>query len=159
MQRRQMIQVGGWLACGGATAPVWAHHGWSSFDQNRPIYLEGRAVEVAWRDPHAELVLEVPESLAVPNNLASRTVPAQTAGIDGTALLARAVVPMRRDRRWEIELAPLFRLELWKVPELSAGQALSLVGFTFKDEKGGPVLRAEYLFLNGATYGLRSSPA
>lgn len=159
MQRRQMIQVGSWLACGGAIAPAWAHHGWSSFDQNRPIYLEGRAVEVAWRNPHAELVLEVPESLAVPNNLASRMVPAQTAGIDGTALLARAVVPSRRDRRWEVELAPLFRLGLWQVPELRAGQALSLVGFTFKDEKGGPVLRAEYLFLNGVTYGLRSSPA
>jgi hypothetical protein len=116
-------------------------------------------VEVAWRNPHAELVLEVPENLAVPNDLASRMVPAQTAGVDGTALLARAVVPTRRDRRWEVELAPLFRLGLWQVPELRVGQALSLLGFTFKDEKGGPVLRAEYLFLNGVTYGLRSSPA
>ena len=159
MQRRQMIQAGGWLACGSAILPAWAHHGWSSFDQNRPIYLEGRAVEVAWRNPHAELVLEVPENLVVSSNLASRTVPAQTAGIDGAALLARAVVPTRRDRRWEVELAPLFRLGLWQVPELRAGQALSLLGFTFRDEKGGPVLRAEYLFLNGVTYGLRSSPA
>jgi len=158
MQRRQLIQVGGWLACGGAIAPAWAHHGWSSFDQNRPIYLEGRAVEVAWRNPHAELVLEVPEGMGVPNDLAARQVPAQTAGIDGAALLARAVAPTRRDRRWEVELAPLFRLGLWQVPELRVGQALSLVGFTFKDEKGGPVLRAEYLFLNGLTYGLRSSP-
>jgi hypothetical protein len=84
---------------------------------------------------------------------------AQTAGIDGVALLARAVVPMRRDRRCEVELAPLFRLGLWRAPELRVVQTLSLVGFTFKEEKGGPVLRAEYLFLNGVTYGLRSSPA
>jgi hypothetical protein len=27
--------------------PAWAHHGWSSFDQNRPIYLEGKATKVA----------------------------------------------------------------------------------------------------------------
>jgi hypothetical protein len=114
---------------------------------------------VAWRNPHAELVLEVPEGMVVPNDLATRTVPAQTAGIDGAALLARAVAPMRCDRRWEVELAPLFRLGLWRAPELRVVQTLSLVGFTFKEEKGGPVLRAEYLFLNGVTYGLRSSPA
>ena len=159
MQRRQMIQVGGWLACGGVIAPAWAHHGWSSFDQNRPIYLEGQAVEVAWRNPHAELVLEVPEGMGVPSDLAARPVPAQTAGIDGAVLLARAVAPTRRDRRWEIELAPMFRLGLWQVPEIRVGQTVALVGFTFKEEKGDPVLRGEYLFLNGKTYGLRSSPA
>ena len=32
-----------------------AHHGWSSFDQDRAVYLEGRAAKVAWRNPHAEL--------------------------------------------------------------------------------------------------------
>lgn len=159
MQRRQMIQWGGWLACGGAMAPAWAHHGWSSFDQSRPIYLEGRAVEVAWRNPHARLLLEVSEGMGVPNNLAARPVPPQTASIDGAGLLARAVVPTRRDRRWEIELAPMFRLGLWQVPEIRVDQAVALVGFTFKDERGDPVLRGEYLFLNGVTYGLRSSPA
>ena len=30
-----------------------AHHGWSSFDQDRPIYLEGTARDVKWRNPHA----------------------------------------------------------------------------------------------------------
>ena len=47
-----LVGLGGW---GGA---AWAHHGWSSFDQERPIYLEGRAADVKWRNPHAELVLE-----------------------------------------------------------------------------------------------------
>ena len=159
MQRRQMIQMGGLWTCGGLITPAWAHHGWSSFDQNRPIYLEGRAVVVTWRNPHAELMLEVPEVMGVPNDLAARKVPAQTADLDGAALLARAVVPTRRDRRWDVELAPMFRLGLWQVPEIRAGQTVALVGFTFKDEKGDPVLRGEYLFLNGMTYGLRSSPA
>jgi hypothetical protein len=159
MQRRQVMQAGGLLALGAAVRPAWAHHGWSSFDQDRPIYLEGRAVSVAWRNPHAELVLEVPEGLVLPSDLATRSVPAQTAGVNGPALLARAVVPTRRDRRWEIELAPMFRLGLWQVPEIRVGQALSMLGFTFKEEKGDPVLRVEYLFLDGKTYGLRSSPA
>jgi hypothetical protein len=159
MQRRQVMQAGGVLALGAVWRPVWAHHGWSSFDQGRPIYLEGRAASVAWRNPHAELVLEVPEALSVPRDLATRAIPAQTAAVDGPALLAKAVVPTRKDRRWDIELAPMFRLGLWQVPEIQVGQAVSMVGFTFKEEKGDPVLRVEYLFLDGKTYGLRSSPA
>ena len=159
MQRRQMMQAGGALALGGVLNPAFAHHGWSSLDQSRPIYLEGRAVSVAWRNPHAELVLEVPRGLSLPADLAGRALPAQTAAVDGPALLAKAVVPTRRDRRWEIELAPMFRLGLWQVPEIRVGQALSVVGFTFNGEKGDPVLRVEYLFLDGKAYGLRSSPA
>lgn len=159
MQRRQMMQAGGVLALGTLLNPVFAHHGWSSFDQGRPIYLEGRAVSVAWRNPHAELVLEVPQGLSLPPDLADRSLPAQTAAVDGPALLARAVLPTRRDRRWEVELAPMFRLGLWQVPEIRVGQALSVVGFTFLGEKGDPVLRVEYLFLDGKAYGLRSSPA
>jgi hypothetical protein len=159
MQRRQIMQAGGVLALGGVLTPAFAHHGWSSFDQGRPIYLEGQAVSVAWRNPHAELVLEVPQGLSLPSDLVGRALPAQTAAVDGPALLAKAVVPTRRDRRWEVELAPMFRLGLWQVPEIRVGQALSMVGFTFIGEKGGPVLRVEYLFLDGKAYGLRSSPA
>jgi len=159
MQRRQVIRAGGVLALTGAAPAAFAHHGWSSFDQDRPIYLQGRAASVAWRNPHAELVLEIPEGLTLPPDLAQRPVPPQTAGVDGAALLAKAVLPTRRERRWEVELAPLFRLGQWKVPEIAVGQRLELVGFTFKEERGAAVLRAEYLFLEGRVYGLRSSPA
>ncbi len=136
-----------------------AHHGWSSFDQTRPIWLEGRAAQVAWRNPHAELKLEVPGDAKLPADLASRGVPAQSAGVDGKALLAAAQLPKRRDKVWDIELAPLTRLQAWAVPEIKPGTALAVLGFTFTDEKGGAVLRAEYLFLDGKAYGLRSSPA
>lgn len=159
MQRRDVIQAGVALGLGGWGAVARAHHGWSSFDQDRPLYLEGRAANVRWRNPHAELVLEVPETLRLPPDLAQRSLPPQTAAIDGPALLAKTVLPTRRDRRWEIELAPLFRLGQWQMPEIKNGTPLSVVGFTFKDEKGEAVLRAEYLFLDGKTYGLRSSPA
>ena len=60
---------------------------------------------------------------------------------------------------WEIELAPLTRMEAWQVAEIKPGTELSVLGFTFNDEKGEPVLRAEYLWVGGKAYGLRSSPA
>ena len=58
MQRRALLAA---LPALGSL-PALAHHGWSSFDQDRPIYLSGKAVKVAWRNPHAELQLELPEN-------------------------------------------------------------------------------------------------
>jgi hypothetical protein len=136
-----------------------AHHGWSSFDQSRPIWLEGKAIKVAWRNPHAELTLELPAELKLPADLAGRKLPPQAAAVDGPALLKATQLPTRKDRRWEIELAPLTRMEAWKVPEIKVGDTLGVLGFTFIGEKGDAILRAEYLFLGGQVYGLRSSPA
>lgn len=159
MQRRHLMLATLASPALGLPLVARAHHGWSSFDQDRPIYLEGRATQVKWQNPHAELMLEVPAGLKVPADLAQRTLPAQTAPVDGKALLARAVVPTRKDRKWEIELAPPTRMEAWKVAEIKPGTTLSVVGFIFKEEKGEPILRAEYLFVDGKAYGLRSSPA
>lgn len=140
--------------------PSWAHHGWSSFDQNRPIYLEGKASKVAWRNPHVELQLELPAGgLKLPPDLGTRNLPAQSAPVDGPALLKAAQLPLRKDRQWEIELAPLSRMQAWAVPEIKVGDALAMIGFTFAGEKGQAILRVEYLFAGGKTYGLRSSPA
>jgi hypothetical protein len=136
-----------------------AHHGWSSFDQGRPIWLEGRAAKVAWRNPHAEMELELPADHRLPADLAQRAVPPQSAGVDGAALLKAAQLPTRKDRRWQIELAPLSRMQAWKVPEIKVGDAVGVLGFTFAAEQGEPILRAEYLFLGGKVFGLRSSPA
>ena len=78
--------------------PAWAHHGWSSFDQARPLYLEGRVAQVAWRNPHVELKLDLPaDGLKLPPDLATRSLPAQTAPVDGAALLKAAQLPTRRD--------------------------------------------------------------
>ena len=157
MNRRDLINAAAGFA--GATAmPAWAHHGWSSLDQSRPIYLEGKAAKVAWRNPHAEVQLDLPAEPKLPADLATRAVPAQSAAIDGAALLKAAQLPTRKDTRWEIELAPLTRMQAWGVPEIKAGDSLALLGFTFTGEKGDAVLRAEYLFFAGKVYGLRSSP-
>jgi hypothetical protein len=45
------------------------------------------------------------------------------------------------------------------VPPLRDGDTLAVLGFTFAGERGEALLRAEYLFLGGRTYGLRSAPA
>ena len=155
MQRRALIAMPVLISL-----PAWSHHGWSSFDQNRPLYLAGQVSRVAWRNPHAELQLELPvEGLKLPADLASRSLPAQTAPVDGVALLKAAQLPTRKDSRWEVELAPLSRLQAWAVPEIKLGDALAMLGFAFAGEKGEPVLRVEFLFAAGKTYGLRSSPA
>lgn len=158
LTRRHLVLMGAAAPLLGALRPAMAHHGWSSFDQNRPIYLEGRVAKVRWQNPHAEFDLEVPAGLKLPADLAQRALPAQSAPVDGKALLAKATLPTRRDRVWEIELAPLTRMEAWKVAPLQPGAMVSVLGFTLIDEKGDAVLRAEYLFVNGQTYGLRSSP-
>jgi len=153
---RRLLLAGAALA---ALRPAWAHHGWSSFDQTRPLYLEGRAVEVAWRNPHVELQLEVAPDLKLPADLAGRALPAQSAPVDGAALLKAATLPTRKDRRWEIELAPLFRMQAWQVPEIQVGDTVGVLGFTFAGEKGEAILRGEFVFVGGKAYGLRSSPA
>lgn len=154
LQRRHVI-----LAAATMPLVARAHHGWSSFDADRPVYLEGSVRQVRLQNPHAELELELPADLKLPADLAQRPVPAQTSPVDGKALLAKAALPTRKDRRWEVELAPLTRMQAWQVPQIQPGGFVSVVGFALREVKGGAVLRAEYLFMDGKTYGLRSSPA
>ena len=155
MQRRHFMIATPLLAAW----PAWAHHGWSSFDQARPVYLEGIARKVAWRNPHVEFDLELRADLKLPADLAKRQMPVQTAPVDAPKLLAQAQLPTRKDKVWQIELAPLTRLQAWQVDDIKPGTAVAVLGFTFHGEKGDPVLRAEYLWVAGKAYGLRSSPA
>lgn len=141
------------------TGAARAHHGWSSFDLARPLWIEGRATRVVWRNPHAELELDVGPDPRLPPDLAQRVLPAQAAAVDGPRLLREARLPTRRDRRWLVELAPLTRLQAWKVTPVREGDSVGVLGYTFADERGDAVLRAEYLFSGGGVAGLRSSPA
>ncbi len=155
MQRRFLLLAAAALPL----RPALAHHGWSSFDQGRPVYLAGMARKVAWRNPHVEFDLEIAPDLKLPADLARRPVPPQSSPVDGAGLLARAELPRRKDKLWHIECAPLTRMEAWKVAEIRNGDAVAMVGFTFAGEQGEAILRVEYLFAGGGTYGLRSSPA
>lgn len=155
--RRRLLTAAAIAGLG--VSPARAHHGWSGFDADRPLYLQGRAARVRWQNPHAQLELEIPAGLKLPADLAKRPVPAQQAAVDGSALLSKAAVPRRTERVWTIELAPLTRMQAWKVPEIKPGDAVEVVGFGYPNDQGEPVLRAEFLFLGGQVYALRSSPA
>ncbi len=71
-------------------APAFAHHGWSSFDQDRPYYLQGTVKSVRWANPHAEAVIEVKADVAVPADLATRPLPKQSQNVDAAAIAAKA---------------------------------------------------------------------
>ena len=156
--RRQV--VGGLAALALSSHPVaWAHHGWSSFNQDQPLYLEGFARQVRWRNPHAEFMLEPDPGIQLPPDLARRSVPAQSAPVDAAQVLARSSLPARQAARWEIELAPLFRMSQWQVPEIREGERVAVVGFGLREQGATPLLRAEFLFLQTRAFPMRSSPA
>jgi hypothetical protein len=141
-------------------APAIAHHGWSSFDQDKPVYLEGKVKSVRWGNPHAEAVIEVTAGMTVPADLPGRTVPAQTQRVDGAAVLSKARAPAAPAGEWELEFAPLHRMQAWGLTEPpKIGDRIEVIGYTAPDIGKGRLMRVEYLFINGKAHGLRSSPA
>ena len=136
---------------------VSAHHGWSSFDETKPIYLEGVVKSVKWQNPHAEVMLEVNRA-APPAALARFAIPKQSAIVDAVTVIASAKAPTRKDAVWEVEFAPITRMDAWKVAPIKAGEKIAVIGYTFKDEKGTATLRVEFLIGNGKVTPLRSAP-
>jgi hypothetical protein len=139
---------------------AWAHHGWSSFDETKPVYIEGVVKSVKWENPHAEVVLEVAEKLAVPADLAKRSFPRQVSPTVTPDLVAKATAPKSSKGAWQVELAPLTRMEAWglKTP-LKAGDKLSMIGFV-KQQGNEKLMRVEILYTpDGKAFGLRSAPA
>lgn len=156
--RRSILAASAALAIGLATSAALAHHGWSSFDEQQPLYLAGTVESVRWENPHAILSLDPDEGLALPTDLARRTAPEQQAPVDGARVLSTATLPNAVDGSWEIELAPLTRMSAWQVPTLEAGARIEVVGYTFPGQRGDRVMRVEYLFVDGKAYALRSLP-
>lgn len=146
------------LALGCLATGALAHHGWSSFDEQTPLYLAGTVESVRWENPHAILTLDPDDGLVLPSDLSTRSAPEQQAPVDGARVLADAKLPDAVDAAWEIELAPLTRMSAWQVPTLEPGARVEVVGYTFPDQRGERTMRAEYLFVDGKTYGLRSLP-
>lgn len=135
-----------------------AHHGWSSFDQDKPVYLEGRVKTVRWSNPHAEVVITVDGALKLPADLTRRSPPAQSQNVDGAAVLAKTRLPEAAAGDWTIEFAPLFRMNAWGIRELKVGDRIEVVGYVAPAIGNGRLLRVEYLFSDGKIYALRSSP-
>ena len=109
MKRRYFV----YLTIGALLAtPVLAHHGWSSFDQDKPLYLSGTLTQVRWQNPHTEVMLRV-DATKLPEGVASRTVPAQQQSVDGAGILKKVQVPANAAGVWEVEFAPLSRMQAW----------------------------------------------
>ena len=154
MQRRSPLAA----ALIAVALPVLAHHGWSSFNQDQPLYLAGTVKSVQWRNPHVEAVVAVADDLKLPADLAQRKMPAQRQFVDSAALLAKTRAPADAAGDWEIEFAPLSRMEAWGITPLRVGDRIDLIGYA--GVPGKPkLLRVEYLIVAGQAYGLRSAPA
>lgn len=150
----------GWMLGAAVAIPAFAHHGWSSFDSTKPIYLEGVVKAVRWQNPHAELVIEVARGITRPTDLEQRPFPKQQNPSVTPDLVAKAALPSQPSGEWTLELAPLTRMEAWDVREpVKAGQRVVAIGLA-KLEGRGRVMRVEILYLpDGRAVGLRSSPA
>ena len=155
MRRRNFVYLvsGALLA-----APVLAHHGWSSFDQDKPLYLSGTLTQVRWQNPHIEVMLRA-DAVKLPEGIATRPVPAQQQSVDGAGILKKVQVPTNAAGVWEIEFAPLSRMQAWGLSQpLKVGDRIEVIGYGLADDRNKRLLRAEYLFVNGKAYACRSSP-
>jgi hypothetical protein len=141
-------------------ATVLAHHGWSSFDQDKPVYLQGTIKSVRWSNPHAEAVIQVTPDVKVPTDLATRPLPKQSQTVDAAGISKKVQLPPNPVGDWQLEFAPMTRMQAWGMgTSPKVGDRIEVIGYTGPVEDGRRVLRAEYLFLDGRTAGLRSSPA
>jgi hypothetical protein len=95
MQRRDVLKIGLVLPATGWVSIASAHHGWSSFDQDRPLYLEGRVTKVVWQNPHAELELELPAALRLPpDSLSGLCLRSQRRSMERYCWLRRSCQPV-----------------------------------------------------------------
>ncbi len=157
MDRRLFLL--GTLAAGTVPLLARAHHGWSGFDTATPMYLAGTVKRSKWQNPHVELIVTPDDRLTLPADLAARQLPAQSANVDGAALLARTRLPPRASGDWTLELAPLFRVNAWRIPEIGGGERIEAVGYILRMANAPAYMRVEYLFHAGSAYALRSGPA
>lgn len=158
MNRRQFVIA---MPLVGVAPALFAHHGWSSFDETKPLYFSGKVTSMKWQNPHVELVISMTANVALPADLAKRAAPPQAQPVDGGRIFASAALPKARGE-WTLELAPLTRVDAWKVAKPNVGDLIAAVGYTFKDEKmhdGKHIARVEYLIIGDKSFGLRSMPA
>jgi hypothetical protein len=147
-------------AVAAALAPLiaQAHHGWSSFDQERPLYLAGTVEAVKWENPHVVLTVRPADTLAVPADLAMRSMPAQEQPVDAAAILPRTTAVSDVSGTWTVELAPLPRMQAWDVSAIAPGTSVELVGYSFPADRAERIMRVEFLLIDGKAYSIRSMP-
>ncbi len=139
-------------------APAEAHHGWSSYDLSRPVYVVGTVAQVIWQNPHVEVILDVPAGIRLPADLAQTPIPDFLERVGGRETLQKARLPAQPAKRWTLELAPISRMMQYGANRRAqVGETAAFVGYisrTVCDE-----MRIEIvIFGDGETQGLRSTP-
>jgi len=97
--------------------PVFAHHGFSAFEMDKNVTYAGAVVEYNWQNPHAHIIVKVPEGASDPTTV-------------GT---------------WDIEgAAPsIMARQGWNKATYRAGDAITLVAHPLKNgEKGASLFYA-----------------
>ncbi|MGD9618111.1 MAG: DUF6152 family protein [Alphaproteobacteria bacterium] len=124
-----------------------AHHGWSSYNTQAPLYLEGTVAEVHWRNPHPELVVVI-EAPAQPVDPSRVTLPSD-AGADLRDALSRATPAA--PGRYTVHLPPIPRLQRAGVTAPpQAGERFVAIAYASCSEAG--TARAGFAgFANGSS--------
>lgn len=71
------------------TLPALAHHGWSEYDQGKPLVITGKVVESGYEHPHGHITLESPGKtwrvvLAPPSRMQARGLAPEAIKIGAT---------------------------------------------------------------------------
>lgn len=69
--------------------PAFAHHGWSEYDQGKPLTLTGKVTESGYEHPHGHISLETPGKtwrvvLAPPSRMQARGLPREDIKVGAT---------------------------------------------------------------------------
>ena len=69
--------------------PAFAHHGWSEYDQEKPLTLTGKVKESGYEHPHGYIRLETPGKtwlvvLAPPSRMQNRGLPREDIKVGST---------------------------------------------------------------------------
>jgi len=77
------------IAAALCTLPAYAHHGWSEYDQEKPLTLTGKVVDSGYEHPHGHIRLETPAKtwlvvLAPPSRMQNRGLPREEIKVGST---------------------------------------------------------------------------
>jgi hypothetical protein len=69
--------------------PAFAHHGWSEYDQEKPLTLTGKVTQTGYEHPHGYIKLETPGKswvviLAPPSRMQARGLPREDIKVGAT---------------------------------------------------------------------------
>ncbi len=62
-----------------AVAPIWAHHGSSGYDKNKPVHFVGKVSQVEWVNPHVAVHFDATEADGKVATWVAFTIPPGTA--------------------------------------------------------------------------------